>query len=267
MIAAFFGVPEGNTSTTGNLISVALMSYFQYQAPVLMASLSEGVYGLEDAFLPMDGMKIAEEAEYFYQQGMDMVLKEVGTGEIRRDLFLKACTDLIPGKLSYLPTAKSNSQQRVWAELLKYGDKILDCMEELFEVVFLDCGKGNGPFMEKVAKRAEVIVINLTQSQRILNQYFLQKHHYLEKTVFLVGQYEELFPCNKNYILKNYRLPSETVKTIQYSTGFRDAFEHGKCFRFFQKNVPIPMLEKNRSFMEDVKGVTDCILRKGGYLG
>ena len=49
MIIAFYGVPGGSTATTSNLISIALMSHFQYGYSVLMAAFSGGSASLEMA--------------------------------------------------------------------------------------------------------------------------------------------------------------------------------------------------------------------------
>ena len=151
--------------------------------------------------------------------------------------------------------------------LKEQGDSLLDCMEEMADLVFLDCGKGNHSFMEEIKRRAGVLAVNLTQSQRILNQFFQMRNKYLEKTVYLTGRYEDLYPCNRSFILRNYRIQPENLMELSYNPGFRDGLERGRCLKFFGKNIPVPAYEKNRQFFREVQHAADRILRKGGFIG
>lgn len=268
MIIAFYGVSGGNTATTANLVSIALMSHFQYGNSVLMAALSEGNAGLETAFEERERMiKVAEEAEYFYHQGMDLLLQEASIGGLGLEVLKRAVKELLPGKLYLLSAAKGSCEERVWQVLKEHGLEFLDCMEEMADLVFLDCGKGKHSFMREIKKRAGVLVVNLTQSQRILNQFFQMRQDYLEKTVYLTGRYEDLYPCNRSFILRNYRMQPENLMELSYHPGWREGLERGRCLKFFKKNMPVPAYEKNRQFLYEVQVATDRILRKGGFLG
>ncbi len=268
MIIAFYGVPGGNTATTANLASIALMSHFQYGNSVLVAALSGGNVGLEEAFEEREReTKVAEEAGYFYHQGMDLLLQEAFIGGLSLEVLKRAVKQLIPEKFYLLSSSKNSCEERVWQVLNKHGVKLLDCMEEMADLVFLDCGKGNYAFMREIKKRSEVLVVNLTQSQRILNQFFQMRQDYMEKTVYLTGHYEDLFPCNRNFILRNYRIEPENLLEISYHPGWRDGLERGRCLKFFRKNIPVPAYEKNRQFLREVQSAADRVLRKGGFLG
>jgi hypothetical protein len=266
MIIAFYGVAGGHTSTTSNLVSVALMSHFQYGYSVLLVGLGRGSTGVEQAFAEgeKDG-RIAEEAEYFYHQGMDLVLQEAALGTLDEQVLWRAGSELIPGKVRVIPTAKNSCEERVFHLLSKYGQPFLDSLKQAADLVFLDCGKGEYPFMEEIRKQADVLVVNLAQSKRILNQFFLKRQTLSEKTVYLTGSYEELFPCNRTYILKHYRIAPENLLEISYHAGFREAVLRGRCLKFFKKNLPVPAYEKNRILIHQIESVSDCILRKGGY--
>lgn len=266
MIVAFYGVPGGSTATTANLAGIALMSCFQYGNSVLMASFSEGNAGLETAFEERDReVRVAEEAEYFYHQGMDLLLQEAGIGGLDTMVLKRAVRQLLPGKIQLLPSSKCSCEERVWQMLREHGSELLDSMEEMADLVFLDCGKGRYPFMREIKKRAGVLVVNLTQSQRILNQFFQMRQEYMEKTVYLTGHYEDLYPCNRNFMLRNYRIEPENLMEISYYPGWRESLERGRCLKFFKKNMPVPAYEKNRQFLYEVQHVTDRILRKGGF--
>lgn len=268
MIAAFYGVTGGGAATTSNLLCTALMSYFQYRHSVLMVSLSSGLLGLETALKEKESYdKVAEEAEYFYAQGMDQVLKEASCETLQPSVVFRAAKEVIPGKVRYLSTARGSCFERVWKEMERHGSRILDVLEECAELIFLDCGSGTGVFMKEIQKRADVIVVNLIQNQRILKQFFCNKHFFIEKTVYLTGRYEEFFPCNRNRILKEGRMLPEDLSEISYNAGFLDAFADGKCAKFLERNAQGASYEKNRWFIRQVKGATDMILRKGGYLG
>lgn len=268
MIIAFYGVPGGSTATTSNLISIALMSHFQYGYSVLMASLSGGSASLEMAFEEREQeVKVMEEAGYFFHQGMDLILQEASIGELNCEILKRATKELLSEEIRLLPSAKGSCEERVWQVLEEHGGKLLDCMEESADLVFLDCGKGKYSFMREIKKRAGVLVVNLTQSQRILNQFFQTRQTYLEKTVYLTGHYEDLYPCNRSYMLKNYRIAPENLVEISYHPGLQDVQERGRYLKFFMKNMPVPAYEKNRQFLYEVQLATDRILRKGEILG
>lgn len=268
MIIAFYGVPGGNTATTSNLAAIALMSHFQYQQTVLMVGLSEGHAGIEMAFEEGEReVKIAEEAGYFYHEGMDLVLQEAALGSLNVSVLKRAAKQILPGSVSMIPAARGSCEERVFQMLERVGPGFLDCLEEAADFVFLDCGKGEYPFMEEIKKKAGVLVVNLAQNQRILNQFFLKRLKHPEKRLYLTGHYEDLYPCNRDFILRHYRMIPENLMEISYHAGFREEIEHGRCLKFFLKNIPVPAYEKNRCFFREVQYATDRILRKGRFFG
>lgn len=267
MIVAFYGVEGGTAATTGNLISIALMSHFQYQFKVLMASLSSGLNGLETGF--ESGRKsfyVAEEAEYFYHQGMDYVIKEAGYHHIHPTVIQRGATEVFPQKVYYLSSANGTGLQRVQKTFRNHGNEILDAMEDFAELVFLDCGPGTGSMFYEILKRADLVVVNLVQNQRVLNQFFLSNTDFREKTVYLLGRYDQQFPCNLNRIITKFRMPEEDIRVIPYNAGFQDAFLSGKCAQFLYKNAYGGFYEKNRLFSKELKAATDMILRKVGVI-
>ncbi len=267
MIIAFYGVEGSNSATTSNLLATALMSYFHYKKSVLMASLCSGINGLEAA---LDSgrfkSRIEEEAAYFFHEGMDYVLKEARRDNINSQVIRRAVKELMPGYVFYLSSANGTGWKQIWREFEEHSRELLDAMEEFAEVVFLDCGLGKGSFIRKILERADVIVVNLVQSQRVMEPFFSSNTDFLDKTVYLMGRYDQLFPCNKNRIVTKYQIPEESIGVVPYNAGFQDAFLHGKCAQFIQRNAFEGTYEKNRLFSRELKKSTDLILGKAGYL-
>lgn len=267
MIIAFYGIDGGSAATTSNLLCTALMSYFHHQKRILMASLCNGLNGLETAF--DDGKtfcRIAEEAEYFYREGMDYVLKEAECGNISPETIGRGARELFPQKAYYLSSANGTGWKRIWKGFEEHGKELLDAMENFAELVFLDCGLGKGSFFKDILERADVIVVNLIQSQRVIHQFFSTFPCFFEKTVYLVGRYDQHFPCDINEIMNQCRIPKEHLGIIPYNAGFLDAFESGRCAKFIQKNAYGGFYEKNRLFSRELKAATDMILRKAELL-
>lgn len=268
MIVAFYGVDGGSAATTSNLLGTALMSFFHYQKKVLMASLCSGMNGLETAFDygRKDDFRIAEETEYFYHQGMDYVLREADHGNIHPRVIQRGAREIFPQKVFYLSSANGTGWKRIWQGFEEHGEELLDSMEDFAELVFLDCGLGKGSFIHNILQRADVIVVNLVQSQRSIQHFFSTFPKFFEKTVYLLGRYGQQFPCNVNKIMKQCRIPKEHIGVIPYNAGFHDAFLNGRCAQFLQRNAYGGLYEKNRLFSKELKEATKMILRKAGVL-
>lgn len=267
MIIAFYGTDGGNAATTSNLLATALMSYFHYQKKVLMASLCNGLNGLETAF--DDGrasFRIGEEAEYFYREGMDYVLKEAAYGNIHSGIMERGARELFVQRVYYLSSANGTGWKRIWKGFEEHGEELLDAMEDFAELVFLDCGLGKGEFFRNILRRADVVVVNLIQSQRVIQQFFSTFPKFFEKTVYLIGRYDKYFPCDIGKIMNECRIPREHLGVIPYNSGFQDAFQNGRCARFIQKNAFGGFYEKNRVFSRELKASTEMILRKAELL-
>lgn len=264
MIVAFYGIDGGNAATTSNLLSTALMGYFHFQKKVLMASLCNGLNGLETAFeSERHSFHIAEEAEYFYREGMDYVLKEADFGNIHPKVIQRGARELFPERAYYLSSANGTGWKRIWKGFEEHGEEILDSMEDFAEVVFLDCGLGKGKFFDKIMKRADVVVVNLVQSQRVIRQFFTSFPKFFEKSVYLIGRYDHQFPCDINKIMMQSRIPKDHIGVIPYNAGFWDAFQNGRCAQFIQRNAYGGLYEKNRQFSKELKASTEMILKKG----
>lgn len=267
MIIAFYGVDGGSAATTSNLLGTALMSHFHYQRKVLMASLCNGLNGLETAFdCEKRSFRIAEEVEYFYHEGMDYVLKEADFGNIHPRVIQRGARELFSQKVFYLSSANGTGWKRIWKGFEEHGEAILDSMEDFAELVFLDCGLGKGNFFHKILQRADVIVVNLIQSQRIIHQFFSSFPKFFEKTVYLIGRYDQQFPCDINKVMKQCRIPKEHIGIVPYNAGFWDAFQNGRCAQFIQRNAYGGFYEKNRLFSKELKASTEMILRKAEIL-
>lgn len=106
---------------------------------------------------------------------------------------------------------------------------------------FTDCGSKSSKKRDESLRRADIIYMNLTQSDRLIKRYFEKFDRYREKTVYIISNYNEEKYWNKERIEKSFRIDPSKIYVVPFDNGFRNANIKGQSKKFIDR-----MLAENK---------------------
>jgi hypothetical protein len=123
--------------------------------------------------------------------------------------------------------------------------------------VFVDCGCRRDRKTIDVLMGADLVVINVKQSYRVVEDLFLELGTLLKKKhcFFLIGSYFKESACNRRCMEQIYRISRSRLGVIPYNTEFGYACECGKQKYFIRHECANlrQHSQQNRDFLRAVK--------------
>lgn len=237
MKIAFWSEHE-NAGTTFNMAAVACATVMLY--PISVAVLPGGYEDgdLEKQFLfskqEKDDWKqqklIAEENDYFVATGLDLLLRKSGTVELTENLLKQNLKQVVPDKL-YCLTSGKKQYAKWWdkEDLFHKMEMIERQLEEVFDMVFIDCGCRRDDFARRMLEQADVCVLNMRQERETIGNYYRNRVRLRGKTFFLVGNYFEESVYSRENLEKIYRIDKNILGAIPYNVHLQAAGLTGKA--------------------------------------
>lgn len=146
--------------------------------------------------------------------------------------------------------------------IYKKEDHILleqnNCHSERTEFLFYDCGNQRDKSVKKQMQRADLLVINMPQSESTWENLALDPVICAGHMIYLVSNYFETSLLNREKIEKTYRIESDRIGIIPYNNEFNYASERGKLKEFIRNDMR--KNEKNQTFQRELKRTLNLML-------
>lgn len=127
------------------------------------------------------------------------------------------------------------------------------------EILFYDCGNQMDRTVKKQMREADIVVINMPQRSDAWEDLTFNHVITPERVCFLIGQYFEAAPFNREKIEKIYRIEQERLGIIPYNNEFCYAAESGRLSEFIRNDLG--KNEKNQLFQKELKKTLWMILK------
>ena len=127
---------------------------------------------------------------------------------------------------------------------------------------FIDCSAVSTEERKFYCKRADIIIVNLRQSDKSFQSYFMKKQKYQDKSMYLISRYRKESIWNREVIQRRYRMPKERLCVIPQSNAYAFAYAQGRSQQFLQKikEKKIQTLEE-QEFTREVEQTARQLLR------
>jgi hypothetical protein len=150
----------------------------------------------------------------------------------------------------------TTSNMLVMTELLAHGTKRGQagiCMDTRH--MFVDCGCRRDEQTKMTLRQADLVVINVKQSNRMLDDFFLEYGTVPKHCFFLISRYFKESAYNRQNIEQIYRISRRRMGVIPYNSEFRYACEQGKQQNFVQRGYINKWTgsQQNRDFFRAVR--------------
>lgn len=266
MRIAFWSEQE-EAGTTLNLAAVACAAVMHYPVSAVVLSGSYEDNNLERKLYPKEmnswqQRAVAEENHYFVPNGLDLLLQKVGSQELTEQIIRQNMREVMSERLYCLPCGKKKYEE--WwdkGELFHRMEQIERCLENQFDVVFVDCGCRKDDFSRKMLEQADVCVMNMCQEKELIGHYYRSRIKLRGKVFFLVGNYFKESAYNRENLEKIYRIDEKRIGAVPYNVHLQAAGLTGKAQGYVKSQ-----LQKGRGleFEQELTRSTRLIMQLAG---
>lgn len=203
---------------------------------------------------------LREQYCFFNQVGLENVMKRIHSNQTYEEMIEDASMKFLDNKIYYLPKNMELNQEFFEYELNQVITPLLRLLDSFGDMVFVDTSNQENLSTKVILNDADLVVVNLCQSDVILNQFFEEFNSMLSKCIFLIGNYQSESIFNLTNIRRKYRIPRNSIAAIPNNTQFHDAMLSGNIIEFVTRNFCCTSKDENYEFMEEAKEAAHMVL-------
>ncbi len=214
--------------------------------------------------LAQAGILAAERQEYFVSGGLDCLLGKKRQ-ELTEQVILENMRQVMNGRLYCLPGSQ-RQEQEWWHEdpLFTRLKQVIDGVEHCFDVMFVDCGSRKDDFAKRILMEADVCVLNMTQEEERVGDYFRDPPGWKGKTFFLIGNYFSDGLYTRRNLERLYRVDGELLGAVPYNPRMQAAGRTGGTDLRLKEYIGAGMRGKNAEFERELLRTARLILKLAG---
>lgn len=236
----------GQTGTTANLACIASYYGLHKEDTVVMMQTMYDKNHLDEAFFQGN-----RESVEFGDCGIDTLTRMIKSERINKEIIYSCLMELLPKHLYLLPGT-------LWCNVDLYRNVItpaltycMNAINQQFAFSFIDLGTITSNKSSRILEQADVIVMNLSQNQKVIHESILSLHS--SHVFYLIGNYDPYSKYNIQYIHRIYHIPMNQIGIIPYNSMFRDAYSDGEVIKYLCQIEGATKQEINHEFFKQVK--------------
>lgn len=234
MNIAFWGEEKGS-GTTSNMLAVAeALAWEQGKKTAILPSGKEERDISECLERRKSGDVVMEDCTYYTLEGLDYLLAQQRRDGLDRQMVLSGMEVFGKERLLCMTTGRRLLSAYYPAEVHQVLERVMELMEGLVDYTLIDCGSREDEWTTEVIKDADLVVVNLRQSAKMLERFFLKYGGVAKRSLFLIGSYCRDSVYNRRNMERLYRVSEEQIGVIPYNQEFCQACSRGKLDRFMQ---------------------------------
>lgn len=260
MIVAFGSMEKEDSQAVCNMVALALAVTVLKRKRVVLIESGFGGRRVEEAVSGRQHNLIREPFPYMEGVGMDYLIKR------SRYDFLSERTAggglvHVTDTLSYVPGVLRTNRGIYEEEFGRECHNILKQLDKLADYVFIDCGMVPEGLKYNIMEKADLMVLNVTQSGQILDEYFSFQPVCSEKLLYCIGNYIRDEPYNVKNIQRLYRIDERQIGVIPYNVEFLSSLKKGKAVSFFSSYPVRTRSYRNKDFFSELFKLADKVMR------
>lgn len=253
MKLVFWSPRGGQTGTTSNMLLVASYAAMKDRKEVVMMQAQQNAGELEQAVLAGTEVETIE-------AGMDSLVRIFKSEPLQSENIEACCIDIYQKCLRVLPATRKKNQEVYEAELAPMVPYFINACSDCFQQVYVDVGSDTSKSTERVFEEADMIVVNLSQSRVLLDEYFMQCHRFSKKVFYIIGQYQRSSKYNINYICNHYRIKKHQIGYICYESGFMDGMSDGEVISYLLRTMESKKQDEAYQLIQDIKKTYESMI-------
>lgn len=247
--------------TTGSMAAVASYLAVQEQRHGICVQPKDCGNDLERFFMPWESLSaFREESTYYALEGMDYLIWQEQHHRLDECVMREAAVPVLDGRLYYLPSGARENSGLYPSQTGELQQRILDRLEALAPLVFIDLGTMRDEMAQQVMAQADVVVINVSGDQKELSGVFTQPFGRLQQVMYLLTNYMDDQVYNKENLHRIYRIDRRRICCLPANAGFAHACMHGRVDQYIRHYAGMRIQGRNEPFFTRLRQAANLIL-------
>lgn len=258
MKIVFWSPTRGRCHTTSSLLALATNLAFVsgLKSCILSTNCSDN---FQSALLGKDNEEALDSTVSTF--GMDALLRDAKGAALTKNNIEDAAVDL-SSKLSIFIPASSKDKKVIEKSLLHNHSVILDALNAIYPLVFIDTKGGFSALNQEILAKADLIVVCLNQSSRLIEDTFKRCEFEKQNCLFLFGDYDKKVIVGKRNIQRKYKyVTSKNTASIPHCSDFANAINEGSVYKWAALNQKCKMRDPNYEFCREVQSASNKLLK------
>ena len=272
-IVSFWSSTKRETAQTLSMIAIACHMAVENNTKILMVDTNFNDPTIKTAFFPefdnstKRAIKKLNAGKIDIGSGIEGLAKLLASGKNCGEVITDYSKVIYKGRLEAILSYFSNDETEIARIRQAYKDLIKQANQH-YDYVFVDVPKGlDNSFTNEILNISDVIVFNITQRQRDIDDYLKIKTNNpifkSEKMLPLIGRYDRYSKFTKKNIARDIGEKKE-IPAVSYNTLFFENANEGQIgdyFLKFRKSL-ISSNDRNAVFVDEVANAADRLVFK-----
>lgn len=272
-IVTFWSSTKRETAQTLSMLAIACHMAVENNTKILIIDTNFNDPTIQNAFFPEQDsstrktIKLLNKGKLDIGSGIEGLSKLLASGKTSGEVITDYSKVIYKGRLeailSYTPEDEMDKQRvkQTYKDLVKIAG-------QQYDYVFVDVAKGfDDQTTNDILNLSQVIVYNLTQRQRDINEYVKLK---MKNPLFksgkvlpLIGRYDRYSKYTKKNIARDVGEKKE-IPAVSYNTLFFENANEGQIGNYFLKfrKSLISSNDRNAVFIDEVANAADRLVFK-----
>lgn len=267
-IVAFWSSGKEETAKTLSMVAISTYMAMKNNYRILTVSTRYSDDTLESCFWQKPTITTEldrKRSKFDIASGIEGLAKALKSNRITPEIITNYTKVVYKDRLEVLLPPQAENYEE-YEKIFPIYQDLLIAANKYYDIIFVDLNKGlNKQPIIDVLKIADVIVINMTQRMRTINEIIeLREQNPLfqkNNSILLVGKYDKYSKFSAKNIAR-YMGTREEIYTMPYSTNFFDATNEGEVDEFFWKYRNVSESDRNAIFLKEVDKNIQAILMK-----
>ena len=272
-IVSFWSSTKRETAQTLSMIAIACHMAVENNTKILMVDTNFNDPTIKTAFFPefdnstKRAIKRLNAGKIDIGSGIEGLAKLLASGKNCGEVITDYSKVIYKGRLEAILSYFSNDETEIARIRQAYKDLIKQANQH-YDYVFVDVPKGlDNSFTNEILNISDVIVFNITQRQRDIDDYLKIKTNNSifksEKMLPLIGRYDRYSKFTKKNIARDIGEKKE-IPAVSYNTLFFENANEGQIgdyFLKFRKSL-ISSNDRNAVFVDELANAADRVVFK-----
>ena len=237
MKIAFWSNSRGQAGVTTNLAIVSILRALRGEHPSIVLENHYNLNNLENIFLNknyVEGM-VCEKENYIFHMGLEYLMRNVYSTQEKKSLIQRAAIPILNSRILYLPQSPIVNREVFSYEFSQAMYQMFQCLEEVGDHIFIDTEVNDNLSSKLILEEADLVVVNLNQNPRFVEDFFRNYSSLRSKCVFVIGNYRENSRYDVEKIRAQYRIPKSRIGVIPFDLNMGDAIAEGRLIGFLSR--------------------------------
>lgn len=263
LISVFWSPKEGS-GTTSSMLLIGIILAWKLKKKVILLNTAFQNHDMEKYLIPVSHKNMGA----IENTGVDVLLRSMRLRELNVQNIENSALSLYSGNLQVIPGTFKISEAEYCNDMMKFLPSILEELNNLYDYVLIDTPCGRNDVSEALKRKADRIIVNLSQCRHVIGEYFDQYHTESpelpgkQDNLYMIGSYDKDSAYNIKNLERLYKPLKKRITAVPYNTDLKDAISDAAVIEYLQKNINVE--GENQNLIQELLKVSNQIIEKGG---